>query len=232
MTQLQEPAQASDIRYVDFVMKLHKKTSRDYVQRVVEYDKADCAEVAIQFGKDYWDGDRRYGYGGYTYDGRWRTVAEDMAKFYGLKAGDSILDVGCGKGFLLYEFTQVVPGIKVSGLDVSSYAIEHAKDEVKPFLRTGNAIELPYPDRSFDFVYSITTLHNLYNYELRKALGEIQRVGKDKKHVIIETYRNEREKANLLYWQLTCRSFYTPKEWEWFMRESGYSGDYSYIVFE
>ena len=218
--------------YVDFVMKLHKKTSRDYLGRVVEHDKASCAEVAIQYDKDYWDGDRKYGYGGYTYDGRWRSVAEDMARHYELKPGDSILDVGCGKGFLLYEFTQVIPGVTIAGIDVSTYAIEHAKEEVKPFLKVGNAVSLPWPDKTFDFVVSITTLHNLHNYELSQAVREIERVGKREKHIIIEAYRNEREKANLLYWQLTCRSFYTPKEWEWFFAQHGYTGDYSYIVFE
>ena len=218
--------------YKDFVMKLHTATKRDYLERVVQHDKAACAEVAIQYGRDYWDGDRHYGYGGYRYDGRWRPIAEDMARHYELKAGDKILDVGCGKGFLLYEFTQVIPGVEVAGLDLSSYAIENAKPEVKPFLSMGNAISLPWPDRTFDFVVSITTFHNLYNYELRAALQEVERVGKRKKHIIIETYRNEREKANLLYWQLTCRAFYTPKEWEWFFKESGYTGDYSYIVFE
>jgi ubiquinone/menaquinone biosynthesis C-methylase UbiE len=218
--------------YVDFIMKLHKSSKRDYVERVVSYDKAECAEVAIQYGKDYWDGERQYGYGGYNYDGRWRPVAEAMAKHYGIKPGDKILDVGCGKGYLLYEFTQALPGVEVAGLDISEYAIENAKEEVKPFLTAGNATSLPYEDGYFDYIISITTLHNLYNFELRKALQEIERVGKQNKHVIIESYRNEREKANLLYWQLTCRAFYTPEEWEWFMTESGYTGDYSYIVFE
>jgi len=218
--------------YVDFVMKLHQRTKRDYIARVINHDKAACAEVAIQYGKDYWDGDRQYGYGGYRYDGRWRPIAEAMAKHYGLTPRDRILDVGCGKGFLLYEFTQVLPGVEVAGLDISQYAIDHAKEEVKPFLKVGSAVSLPWPDRTFDFVVSITTLHNLYNYELASALKEIERVGKAKKHVIAESYRNEREKANLLYWQLTCRSFYTPKEWEWMFQQSGYTGDYSYIVFE
>ena len=218
--------------YIDFIGKLHTSTKRNYVQRVVDHDKAECAEVAIQWGKDYWDGDRRYGYGGMRYDGRWRSTAEAIAKHYGLKAGDKILDVGCGKAFLLYEFTQVVPGVQVAGLDLSVYGIENAKEEVRPFLKHGNAVELPWPDRTFDFVISLNTLHNLYNYELRRALAEIQRVGKDKTYFVVESYRNEREKANLLYWQLTCRAFYTPKEWEWFMEQSGYTGDYGCIYFE
>ena len=218
--------------YKDFINKLHESTKRDYVGRVTEFDKADCAEVAIQYGKDYWDGDRQYGYGGYSYDGRWLSIAQDFANHYGIKPGDKILDVGCGKGYLLHEFTRAVPGVEVAGIDISEYAVQNSKEEVRPFLQTGNAISLPYEDNYFDFVISITTLHNLYNFELRQAVQEIQRVGKgDNKHIVIESYRNEREKANLLYWQLTCRGFYTPEEWDWFLKESGYTGDYSCIYF-
>ena len=219
--------------YIEFVNKLHQSTQRDYVGRVTEFDKAECAQVAIQYGVDYWDGDRQYGYGGYRYDGRWRTIAEDMAKHYRIKPGDKILDVGCGKAYLLYEFTQAVPGVEVAGIDISDYAIEHSKEEVRPFLQSGDAVSLPYEDDTFDFVVSITTLHNLYNFELRQAVQEIQRVGKkDTKHIVVESYRDEREKANLLYWQLTCRSFYTPDEGQWFLNESGYTGDYSCIYFD
>jgi len=217
---------------IDFLSVLHKKTARNYVQRVVEYDKAECAAVARRFDKDYWDGERRYGYGGYGYDGRWRIVAEEMAKHYNLKNGDKILDVGCGKGFLLYEFTQVIPGVEVSGIDISKYAIENSKEEIRSKLVVGPAQQLPYPDNSFDFVYSITTLHNLYVYDLKKAVQHIERVSKGKSCILVESYRNEREKANLLYWQLTCECFYTPAEWEWLFKEWGYTGDYGYIFFE
>ena len=156
-----------------------------------------------------------------------------MAKHYGIKSGDKIMDIGCGKGYLLYEFTQAVPGVEVAGLDISEYAIENAKEEVKPFLRTGNAISLPYPDNNFDFVGTLGTFHILYNFLLRQAIQEIERVGKgDKKHIMVESYRNESEMANLLYWQLTCRSFRSPEEWEWELEQGGYHGDYSYIAFE
>ena len=219
--------------YVDFYMKLHQSTKRDYLARVNEHDKAECAEVAVKYGKDYWDGDRKYGYGGYHYDGRHRPIAEAMANHYGIKSGDKILDIGCGKGYLLYEFTQVVPGLEVAGIDISSHAIDDSKEEVKPCLQLGNATSLPFEDNYFDYVVSVTTFHNLYVHELKQAVQEIQRVGKgDKKHIVVESYRNEREKVNLLYWQLTCRSFYTPEEWEWLFKEYGYTGDYSYIAFE
>jgi protein-L-isoaspartate(D-aspartate) O-methyltransferase len=218
--------------YIDFINSVHTSTRRNYLERVAEHDKPECAAIAKQYDKDYWDGDRRYGYGGYRYDGRWYRVADAMAKHYGLKAGDKILDVGCGKAYLLYEFTQAVPGVEVAGLDISEYAIEQAKPEVQPYLQVGNATKLPYADNTFDFVVSILTLHNLYNYELHQALQEIERVGKKNKYIVIESYRDEREKANLLYWQLTCESFYTPQEWEWCFQQSGYTGDYGYIVFE
>lgn len=218
--------------YLDFISQVHNKTKRDYVQRVVEHDKAECAEVAIQYGKDYWDGDRKYGFGGYHYDGRWRAVAESIVKHYGIKPGARILDVGCGKGFLLYEFTQIVPEVEVTGIDISRYALENAKEEIKDRLQLGNAVELPFENDRFDFVVSITTLHNLYNYELFRALREVERVGKGDAYIVIESYRNEREKANLLYWQLTCRSFYKPKEWEWLFEQAGYTGDYGSIFFE
>ncbi|MCX8129915.1 MAG: class I SAM-dependent methyltransferase [Clostridia bacterium] len=218
--------------YIDFISKLHNKTQRDYIERVTSADKAECASIAKKFDYDYWDGDRKFGYGGYRYDGRWRAVAEEMAEHYNLKPGQKILDVGCGKGFLLYELTQVVPGLQIAGVDISRYAIDNAKDEVKPFIQQGLAQNLEYVDKYFDFVYSIGTLHNLYVFDLKKAVKEIQRVSKGQSYIMVESYRDEREKANLLYWQLTCESFYKPQEWEWLYKEWGYTGDYSYIFFE
>lgn len=219
--------------HIDFIQTLHSSTKRDYVQRVVEHDKAECAAVACQFGKDYWDGERQYGYGGYRYDGRWLPIAQKMADHYGLKAGDRILDVGCGKGYLLYELTQAVPGIEVVGLDISQYGIDNAKEEVRPFLQQGTASDLPFEDDSFDFVVSLGTLHNLGIGDLWKAVSEIERVGKGSgKYIMVESFRDEREKANLLYWQLTCKSFHSVEDWAWLYAKVGYTGDYGFIYFE
>ena len=217
---------------IDFLAKYQSATKRDYVARVVEHDKAECATVAKRWGEEYWDGARQYGYGGYKYDGRWLPIAQDIASRYGLKAGDKILDVGCGKAFLLYEFTRAVPGVEIAGLDISAYGIAHSKEETRLFLREGSCTKLAYPDQSFDFVYSINTFHNLKVDDLKAALQEVERVGRNRKWICVESYRNEREKVNLLYWQLTCMSFYTPEEWVWLYRQWGYTGDYGFIFFE
>ncbi|MDM8542421.1 class I SAM-dependent methyltransferase [Desulfococcaceae bacterium HSG9] len=218
--------------YVDFISAVHTKTKRDYLGRINAFPKAEAAQKAKLWDYDYWDGDRRICYGGYHYDGRWAKVAEAMVKHYNLKPGDRILDVGCGKGFLVYDFTQVLPGVEVAGIDISSYAIENAKPEAKPFLQVTHAKSLPFEDDSFDLVFSINTLHNLYCHELDSALREIERVSKKNKYICVESYRNEEEKVNLLYWQVTCEMFCTPEEWQWWFNLCGYTGDHSFIYFE
>lgn len=218
--------------YIDFIEKIHTGTKRDYIGRVTSADKAECAVIAKQFGYDFFDGDRKYGYGGYRYDGRWRKVADEMAKYYRLKPGQRVLDVGCGKAHLLYELTQAVPDLEVVGLDISEYAIANAKEEVKPYLMQGMAQNLPFEDNSFDLVISLNTLHNLRVYDLKKAIQDIERVNRGNSYIVVESYRNDAEEVNMLYWQLTCASYYAVDEWEWLYQEWGYTGDYGFIFFD
>ena len=220
---------------VDFMSILHNSTKRDYLARVndPEYPKPKAARLAKQWGCDYWDGDRRINYGGYRYlEGRWEKTARAMINHYELPDNPRILDIGCGKGFLLFDFLKVLPGAEVHGLDISSYAIEQSKEEIRDCLVLGNATELPWSDGYFDLVISINTLHNLHNYELDKALREMERVGKGNKYLCVEAYRTEEEKVNLLYWQVTCEMFCTPEEWHWWFEQTGYTGDHSFIYFE
>jgi SAM-dependent methyltransferase len=218
--------------YLDLMAPLHRQTSRDYLGRVNAFPKAEAARRAKDWGYDYWDGDRRIGYGGYKYlPGRWTPVAEQLIAHYDLKAGDTVLDVGCGKGFLLFELLQLEPGLKVRGLDISSYAIEHAKAEIKPLLDEGGADALPYDDAAFKLAISINTLHNLPARKLDRALRELSRVSRQQ-YLCVESFRNEEEKVNLLYWQVTCEAFYSPDDWAWWFEQTGYTGDHSFIYFE
>lgn len=220
------------MQYLDFIQKVHKSTKRDYLGRVNEAPKAQCAKVAKEFGQEFFDGDRKFGYGGYKYDGRWKSVAQDIITHYHLKPGQSVLDIGCGKAHLLYEMMKLLPGLKVQGIDVSEYAITHTLEEIQSFLSIGKAQELNnFADKSFDLVISLTTLHNLYIYDLFKAVRDIERISKNS-YIVVESYRTEEEKVNMMYWQLTCECFFTVEEWEWIYNQCGYTGDYSFIFFE
>jgi len=196
-------------------------------------NKIDCMIKAKKYGQDYWDGDRRYGYGGYKYlAGRWKPVAEVLIKKYNLTNESSVLDVGCGKAFLLYEMKLLLPKLKISGFDSSKYGIENAKEEIKENLFFHKAQEIyPVKDNEFDLVMSLNTFHNLKIFELQVALKEIQRVGKNG-YICLESFRNEKELFNLECWALTCQSFFSPEEWIWIYNHFGYSGDYEFIYFE
>ena len=222
------------MKEIDFISVLHKSTKRDYLARVndPDYPKAKAADLAKRFDFDYWDGDRRICYGGYRYiEGRWEKVARAMLDYYSLPSKPKILDIGCGKGYLLYDILKIAPDAEIYGLDISTYAINNSKEEVRNCLQIGNATKLPWPDNYFDLVVSINTLHCLHCYDIDKALREMNRVGKANKYLCVESYRNEVEKANLLYWQVTCEMFNTPQEWNWWFNHTGYDGDYSYIYF-
>jgi SAM-dependent methyltransferase len=218
--------------HIDLLQPLHKATNRDYLARVLAGNKADLATLAKKFDVEYWDAGRETGYGGYRYDGRWFPVAQSLCDYYGLKSGDKILDVGCGKGFLLYELTRALSGLEVHGVDISPYALKHAKDEVKGAVQLADASALPFLDGTFDLVISLNTLHNLCLPDVYRGLREIERVGRRRKYIVMDSYRNEQEKVNLLYWQLTCECFFNPKEWEFIFQEVGYTGDYGFIYFE
>ena len=216
----------------NFVTPLHVKSKRDYVARVTEFDKGDCAIVAKEYSKDYWDGQRQFGYGGYSYDGRWEAVAQNLIDTYKLNSSSHVLDIGCGKGYLLFELSKLCPGLTVRGLDISEYAIKDAKEEIRDFITLGHAKELPFKDNEFDLVISNTTFHNLKINDLFSGLREVARVKKKDAWICVESYRNEHEKANLLYWQLTCESFYSPEEWQWIYDFCAYDGDFEFIYFE
>ena len=219
-------------KLVQFVTSLHTSTKREYLDRMVD-EKILCMHKAKEYEEDYWDGDRRFGYGGYKYlPGRWKPVAESLIETYNLNNSSSILDVGCGKGFLLHEIKLLLPEITIKGFDISNHGLSCALDSVKDDLFIHKAQE-PYPfqDNEFDLVISLGCLHNLRLMELEVALGEIERVGKQG-YVMLESYRNEAEQFNLQCWALTCESFFDEGEWVWLYNHFGYRGDYEFIYFE
>ncbi|HWQ66897.1 MAG TPA: class I SAM-dependent methyltransferase [Methanospirillum sp.] len=215
-----------------FATPLHKKTERDYIARMVD-DKIHCMQKAKEYGYEYWDGDRRFGYGGYSYrPGYWKPVAIKLIEQYNIMAGNRILDVGCGKGYLLYELQLLIPDLEIQGFDISDHGLQCRHPDFSGHLFQHRAQDrFPFDDNEFDLVISLGCLHNLRIFELKDALHEIERVGKQK-FIMVESYRNELELFNLECWALTAESLFDTDEWIWLFDLFGYNGDYEFIFFE
>ena len=218
-------------KLLKIITPIHLKTQRNYFQRMKD-KKIECMKVARKYNFNYWDGKRKYGYGGYRYiPNLMRPVAQKLIKKYKLSNKSKILDVGCGKGFVLFEIKKILPKIKITGFDISKYGIRNAKKEVKKNLFVHRAQDkFPFKKNEFDLVFSIHCLHNLKIFDLKKAIKEIQRVGKSK-YIALEGYRNEKELFNLQCWALTAESFFTDQEWIWIYNQFGYSGEKEFIYF-
>ena len=212
------------------LLENYPKTKRNLQQRQGQ-KTPDIIAVARRFDREYFDGDRIYGYGGYSYQSRfWQPVVPTFQSHYGLTNQSSILDVGCAKGFMLHDFRGLIPGIKVCGIDISDYALQNALPDVKPFLQKGNANKIPFPDKSFDVVISINTIHNLPIEECKQALREIQRVTKKYAFITVDAYRDEEEKQLMDMWNLTAKTYMHVGEWKALFKEVGYQGDYYWFI--
>lgn len=208
----------------------YPKTKRNLEERLASKTEADRA-IARQFGREFFDGDRNHGYGGFNYMPRfWQPVVPTFQDYWGLTASSSILDVGCAKGFMLHDLAELIPGITVKGVDISQYAIENAMADMETHVQVANATQLPFPDKSFDVVISINTVHNLEREECGKALQEIERVSRGNSFITVDAYRNEEEKERMYAWNLTAKTIMTVDEWVAFFKEVGYRGDYFWFI--
>ena len=208
------------------LLKKYPKTKRDLSKRGNEKTEEDRI-IARRFDKEFFDGDRKNGYGGYYYNSKfWTEVVKDLNNFYKLKNGSKILDIGCGKGFMLFDFMKLNPNFVLGGIDISDYAITNAAPEVKKFLKVGDAKSLPYEDNSFDLVISINTTHNLEINQCKKALSEMERVSRKDKYLIVDAYSNEIEKDRIFAWNLTAKTILSTNEWISLFEEAGYTGHY------
>ncbi|MFS1704772.1 class I SAM-dependent methyltransferase [Alteromonas sp. AMM-1] len=212
------------------LLKNYPKTKRN-TQARSEEKTPEVRAIARQFGAEFFDGDRQYGYGGFSYNARfWQPVIPDLQAQYGLSAESAVLDVGCAKGFFLYDLEQIIPGITGKGIDISDYAIANAKPEVAANMQVGCATDLPFDDASFDLVMSVNTVHNLEREECGKALQEIMRVSRGNAFITVDAYRNAEEEARMYEWNLTAKTIMHVDEWKAFFNEVGYTGDYFWFI--
>jgi len=208
------------------LLRNYPKTKRDVSKRREEKTE-EHRVIARKFGKDFFDGDRKVGYGGFNYDPKyWTKVVKDICDHYKLKSQDKILDIGCGKGFMLYDFLKLNPQLDVFGIDISEYAIKNCIGSLKGKLQIGNAISLPYPDNHFNLVISINTHHNLDGKDLIKAFSELQRVTKKNSYVVLDAYSNEKEKEELINWNLTAKTIKHVNDWKKFFDQINFKGDF------
>jgi ubiquinone/menaquinone biosynthesis C-methylase UbiE len=214
---------------VNLLAKL-PKGKRNLNARSTKTDEHVC--ISRDYGEMYFDGPREYGYGGYRYDGRWLPVARDMIVHFGLKPGDRVLDVGCAKGFLVKDLMLACPGLEVFGIDVSHYALMHCEPEVVGRLHLGNATDLPFPDRSFQAVISLNTIHNLERPECIRALREIERLAPGRGFVQVDSYRTPEQRAVFIDWVLTAKYHDYPAGWIETFAAAGYTGDYYWTIIE
>lgn len=208
----------------------YPKTKRNVKERGATKTEED-RQIARQFGKDFFDGDRKHGYGGFSYHSRfWQPVVPTFQEHYNLTEGSQVLDVGCAKGFMLHDFKEQIPGVEVQGVDVSSYAIENCLEGMRPYLEVADARSLPFEDNSFDLVIAINTIHNLEIEDLKTSLREISRVSRKGAYITIDAYRNEEEKVLMDAWNLTAKTVLHVDEWKELFREVGYTGDYYWFI--
>ena len=214
------------------LLRSYPKAKRNLEKRQ-QAKTSESIAIARQYGREYFDGPRDVGYGGYRYDGRWLPIARDIVAHYGLKPGNRVLDIGCAKGFLVKDMMIACPGLEVFGIDVSEYAVLNCEPEVVGRLHIGSCDQLPFPDASFDALLSINTLHNMDREGCLESLGEMKRVCKgNRMYVQVDSYRTPEERDLFLSWVLTARFHDYPEGWRALFAEAGYDGDYYWTIIE
>jgi SAM-dependent methyltransferase len=212
------------------LLRRYPKAKRNLDERAAQKTEED-RKIARRFDKDFFDGDRRHGYGGFSYMSRfWQPVIPTFQKHWDLSASSSVLDVGCAKGFMMHDFVELIPGITVKGVDISQYAIDNAIEDMRPHVQVADAISLPFADKSFDVVISINTIHNLDRAGCAEALREIERVSRKGAFITVDAYRNAEEKDRMYAWNLTAKTIMSVEEWTTFFKEVGYTGDYYWFI--
>ena len=220
------------MREVSFFLKTHNSSKRVY-EKYMNSEKPDCMTTAKLYGKEFFDGDRKFGYGGYNYiAGRWDHVIGQIVNYYNLNESSKVIDAGSGKGFFLNDLKSKIKSDHIYGFDISQYAVDNSPELINKNLFVHDIKKkLSYENKFFDLLTCFGVIHNLKIFEIETTIREIMRVSK-KQYLWVESYRNDKELFNLQCWAKTCESFFAPDEWIWLFKKFGYEGEYEFIYFE
>lgn len=211
------------------LLKNYPKSKRNLDER--KKNKKKYQLIARKFDKRFFDGSRDTGYGGFKYKKKfWSQVVKDLKKYYKLKNNMTVLDIGCAKGFTLVDLKKLIPKIKIRGIDISNYAIKNSHKKVRNFLDIGCCSKLPYKNNSFDLVLAINTIHNLNKRKCALAIKEINRVSKKHAFIMVDAYKNNKEKERMYNWNLTAKTIMSRKSWKIFFKKNNYKGDYFWFT--
>lgn len=186
--------------------------------------------TAFELGREYYDGARENGYGGYRYDGRWKLIIPVLIQRYGLTSSSHILEVGCKKGFFLHDLKQMLPGITVRGVENHLYPLENGMESIKADVQLASYQALPFLDRSFDFVMAFASIYMLNLRDVMAAIREIQRVSKGKSYITVGAYRTKEERDLFHDWTVLGSTVLHVDEWLEVFRHCGYTGDYYFTT--
>jgi len=212
--------------------KYYPKSNRKNISnlRVKVSDK--LRKKLQKFPKEYFDGKRSHGYGGYYYNPKFfKKIVKAMIKYYKLNNKSKILDIGCAKGFMMYEFKKALPGCEIKGIDISTYCKKKAVKKIKKFIKIGTCEKLPYPDKYFDFVVSISSIHNVKKTGIIESLKEIVRVSKRNSFIRVKAYKNLKEKKFIDEWNVVAKSNLSISEWKNLFKQTKYEGDFDFSNF-
>lgn len=208
--------------HIDFFKRLPKDIRGERIKKRLNLTQQEISKLK-EYGHEYFDGE--LGYGGYYYDGRWKPVAEEMISYYGLTKDSKVLEIGCAKGYLMYEFYKL--GIEnVFGCDISSYAISQVPKEIAGNFKVINADSLRYEGFQFDLVVSIDCIHNLDSDGVDKAIREMMRVSKKDVFIRVGSYQTQEQLYSIRKWGVTSLTFDSPEEWLARFKRLNYKGDY------
>jgi len=179
---------------------------------------------AWELGKEYYDGSRLNGYGGFKYDGRWLKLLPKIIKKYKLTNKSKVLDLGCKKGFLLKDLNILLPGVRSYGIENHSYALKKAV-RCKSKLIRSEYTKLPFKNKSLDFVIAFNSLYMQNLGDVIKSLKEIERVSK-KSYIVLASGENDEERNKFYKWTLIGTSILLKREWKILFKKIKFRGDY------